>query len=249
MTELIIGRERGVERPRLALYYEGKTLYFGKPGSVPNNVSRLKEETDTSIRGYSIKGHCRVLIDDQFDITIEDITDNNFMYINGIECKRRRHVKVEDVIELGPDRYRLALQDIVSYITSQKAYHIGHLKKVYDDYQRIKQERQEKQGKFNSISGIPGVLSMSSIALSVVPGLENIRVPMIIIAVIFAIAFGVIRWGMSSSSPEQMRKLEEDFRDQYRCPNPSCHRFLGTTPYKDLLFHKTCPYCKAKFEE
>ncbi len=246
MTELIIGRERGVERPRLAIYYEEKTLYFGKPGSVPNNVSRLKEDPDTSIRGYTIIGHCRVLIDDKLDITIEDMTDNNFMFINGVECKRRRHVKVDDVVELGPDRYRLALQDIISYITSQKVYHIGHLKKVYDDYQDTKRKWQERQGKFNAISAIPGVISMSSIALA---GAGVARGPMIIVAVVFSIAFAIVRWGIAKSSPEKNRNLEDDFRAQYRCPNPSCDRFLGQTPYKELLRNKTCPYCKAKFEE
>ena len=252
MTELIIGRERGVERPRLAIYYEEKTLYFGKPGSVPNNVSRLKEDPDTSIRGYTIIGHCRVLIDDQLDITIEDMTDNNFMFINGVECKRRRHVKVDDVVELGPDRYRLALQDIISYVTSQKVYHIGHLKKVYDDYQRITQERQVKQGKLNSLSAIPGIISMSSIALAALPfdGFgPAVRVVMVVIAVIFSIAFAYMRWGMAKSSPEEVKKLEDDFRAQYRCPNPACDHSFGKTPYDELLRSKACPYCKAKFEE
>lgn len=231
MTELIIGRESGAERPRLAIHYEDKTIYMGKPGSVPQNVSRR---------------HCRILIDDGFNISIEDLTDNNFMYVNGKDCKRRSHIKMEDTIELGPDKYRLGLDEILKYFTSQRSYHIGHLKKVYDEYVQTKQSRQEKQGKFNAISGIPGVISMSSIALA---GVGIARIPMLVVAVIFAIAFAVIRWGMAKTSPEQAQQLDNNFREKYRCPNPSCNHFLGQTPYKELISNKSCPYCKAKFEE
>ena len=57
MTELIIGRQGGVERPRLMIQHEDKSIPMGDPGSVPMNVSRR---------------HCRVVIDDNFNISIED---------------------------------------------------------------------------------------------------------------------------------------------------------------------------------
>ena len=231
MTELIIGRQGGVERPRLIIQHEGKSIPMGDPGSVPMNVSRR---------------HCRVVIDDDFTISIEDLTADNFMFVNGVDCKRKRNIKMDDVIELGPDHYRLDLESVIKYFTAKRSYHIGHLKKVYDDYQDTKRKWQERQGKFNAISAIPGVISMSSIALA---GAGVARGPMIIIAVVFSIAFAVIRWGIAKSSPEKNRKLEDDFRAQYRCPNPSCDHFLGQTPYNELLRNKTCPYCKAKFEE
>ena len=232
MTELIIGRESGAERPRLAIQHEGKTIYSTKNGIVPKNVSRK---------------HCRILIGEDFNISIEDLTENNFMFVNGAECKRRGHIQIDDKIELGPDRFPVNLEEIIKHITAEQSYHIGHLEAIYDDYQRLKKERQEKQGKFNAISGIPGVISMASIALAAIPDLGIPRAPMLVVAVFFAIAFAVIRWGMATSSPEKAQQLENDFRDKYRCPNPTCNHFLGQTPYKDLLRHKSCPYCKAKF--
>lgn len=230
MTELIIGRESGAERPRLAIQHEGRVIYSTKNGVVPKNVSRK---------------HCRILIGEDFNISIEDLTENNFMFVNGVECKRRGHIQIDDKIELGPDHFSVNLEEILKYITAERSYHIGHLEAVYDDYQRIKKERQKQQGKLNAISSIPGVISMASIAL--MAAFPNLRTPMIVVAVFFAIAFAVIRWGMAVSSPEKAQQLENDFRDKYRCPNPTCNHFLGQTPYKDLLFHKTCPYCKAKF--
>lgn len=235
MTELIIGRQAGVERPRLSIQHEGKTIPMGDPGSVPKNVSRR---------------HCRILIDDDFNISIEDLTADNFMFVNGMECKRKNHVKMEDLVELGPDRYRLDLETIIKHFTAKRSYHIGHLKFVYDTYQKTIQDRQVKQGKVNSLSAIPGVISMSSIALAAVPFLgPGVRIAMVVVAVVFSIAFAVMRWGSAKSSPEELRKLEDDFRAQYRCPNPACDHFLGKTPYDELLHNKSCPFCKAKFEE
>ena len=34
----------------------------------------------------------------------------------------------------------------------------------------------------------------------------------------------------------------------YVCPNPECRHFLGYQPYKLILQHKKCPWCKSKFQ-
>lgn len=236
MTELIIGRESGVERPRLAIQHEGNTIFMGKPGSVPKTVSRQ---------------HCRISIDNDFIISIEDLTVNNFMFINGTDCKRRRNVGLSDVIELGADRYRLPLEEVVKYFTTQRSYHIGQLKQVQNDYQIAREKMQIRQGRLNTLSTLPGVLSMGSGSLALFMGPETgskLRQPLLIAAVLFMIMFGVIRWISAASTPKKNKQLEKDYRLHYRCPNPACDRFLGQTPYEELLKNKTCPYCKARFE-
>ena len=67
MIELIIGRESGVENPRLAVTQNGQTQYFGAPGSVPKDVSRK---------------HCHIQVGADSKMVVEDLTDNNFIYIN-----------------------------------------------------------------------------------------------------------------------------------------------------------------------
>ena len=235
MTDLIIGRESGEERPRLAVQHDGTTVHFGKPGCVPRSVSRQ---------------HCRVLIDDDGGISIEDIAVNNFMYINGKEYKRKGQVKKEDVVELGADRYRVPLEEIVNYFSSICSYHIAHLKRVQEDYQNAKQEMQIRQGRLNSLSTLPGILSMGSMALFF--GSENgshLRQPCLIAAVVFMVLFGVIRWISAASTPRKNKELENEYRAHYRCPNPACGHFLGQMHYDELLNGRTCPYCKAKYEE
>jgi len=230
MMDLIIGRESGVENPRLAIEQNGKTYYWGKPGSVPKSVSRK---------------HCHVLMEDDAKMLIEDITENNFLYVNGVDCKRKGGVSISDAIELGPDKYRLDLEGILKALSSQQTYDISTLKGIYEAYQKDREDLQVSQGRFNALSALPGILSMTSIGLAVF--IENARIVMIVVAALFALVFALIRYRNASKIPKRNRKLEEDFREHYICPNPACGHFLGGTPYKELLKNRSCPYCKSKF--
>ena len=231
MTELIIGRESGVERPRLAVSFNGQTFFVGIPGSVPKDVSRK---------------HCKLTIDND-SISIEDLTDNNITYVNGIDCKKKRGISLQDNIELGPSRYNLDLESVVKVATSKQAYSIKHLKVVYEDYQQAKFDMQVKQGKLNALSALPGVLSMTSIGIAVF--LPDARMYMIAIAALFALAFALIRYINASKVPLKSREIEDSFREKYICPNPTCKHFLGFTPYNELMKNRSCPYCRSKFTE
>ena len=230
MVNFLIGRESSTDKPRLAIIRDGQTEYFGKPGSVPKSVSRK---------------HCSVVISDDQSISIEDITDNNFMYINGTDCKRLNNVQMDDLIELGPDRYVLDLSSIVKGISAQQTWHIAHLEKIYNDYSQAKLDNQIKQGKLGALSALPGILSMTSIGVAAF--VDGARIPMIALAVIFAGAFAAIRIKNAKEVPLRLKKMDEDFKESYVCPNPACDRFLGAMSYKDLIKFRSCPYCKAKY--
>ena len=230
MTELIIGRESGVENPRLAVLQGDQTSFYGSPGSVPKTISRK---------------HCKVTIDDSGSISIEDITDNNCTYVNGVDCKIKSNVGINDVIELGPSRYVLDLDAILKSISSKQSFSIKHLEAIYCDYQKEKLDMQVRQGKLNAISALPGILSMTSIGIAVF--LPSARVIMIAFAAVFALVFAFIRYKNASKTPLKSRSIEESFREKYVCPNPACNRFLGATPYKELIRNRSCPYCKARF--
>ena len=232
MMDLIIGRESGVENPRLAIEQNGKTFFWGSPGSIPRSVSRK---------------HCNVEMSEDGSFSIEDITPNNFMYINGVDCKKKNAVSMSDIVELGPDRYRLDLEGIAKALSSQQSYSIAHLRAVYDAYQKEKYDLQVYQGKLNALSALPGILSMTSIGIAVF--LDKARIIMIVVAAVFALTFALIRYRNASKIPMRTRKLEDKFRDNYICPNPACGHFLGGVPYKELLKNKSCPYCKSKFTE
>ena len=231
MTELIIGRESGVENPRLAVYFNGQTVFVGTPGSVSKDVSRK---------------HCKITINNDI-INIEDLTDNNITYVNGVDCKKKSGISLQDNVELGPSRYHLDLESVIKAATSKQAYSIKHLKAVYEDYQQAKFDMQVKQGKLNALSALPGVLSMTSIGIAVF--LPNARIIMIVVAALFALAFALIRYINASKVPLKSREIEDKFREKYVCPNPTCKHFLGFTPYNELMKNRSCPYCRSKFTE
>ena len=234
MIELIIGRESGVENPRLAVTQNGQTQYFGTPGSVPKDVSRK---------------HCRIQVGADSKMVVEDLTDNNFIYINGSDCKRKVDVSLADTIELGPSKYRLDMDTIIKTLSAKQSFSIKHLEAVYDGYQKEKFNMQVKQGKLNALSALPGVLSMISIGAAVFLQNQNIRTWAIILAAVFALVFAVIRYRNATIVPLKTKKMDDAFREKYVCPNPLCGRFLGATPYKELVKNRSCPYCRSKFTE
>ena len=239
MMELVIGREAGTDKPRLAVTLNGKTAFLGTPGSVPKSVSRR---------------HCQVIIGDDSLVTVENLTVSkendglqNIVYVDGTEYVRKSGISLDAPIELGPDRYRLDLRTILKAVANNQVYPIGHLDKVFQDYQQEKLDLQIRQGKLNAISALPGVLSMTSIGLAVF--IPNARVVMIVVAAVFALVFALIRYKNASRVPLKTREIEDRFREKYICPNPACGHFLGATPYKELLKNRQCPYCKCKFSE
>ena len=234
MIELIIGRESGTDSPRLAIVKDGATSFYGQSGSVPKSVSRH---------------HCRITMGDDSSLSIEDVTTNNFMFINGSDCKKRSNINLEDVIELGPDHYRLNLEEIMKIFSSKQSWHIGHLQKVYEQYQADKTEWQVKQGKMNAASMLPGIISSISMLLMVVWESVLPRIILGTIAAVGMIYFFVFRSKSAKDNPVKIKQLDDLFREQYICPNPTCNHFLGAIPYKELLKNKTCPFCKAKFIE
>lgn len=237
--DIIIGRESGAAAPRLCIKQGDKSFFLGAPGSVPKTVSR---------------SHCLLQITDD-QMTISNVSDSNSVFVNGLEYKTKT-ISKSDLIELGPERYRLDLSEVLALIQNgakqlnsgneAKTYHIAHLKNIWDNYSQGKMDIQIRQGKFNAVSAIPGVLSMVSIALSFV-FTDSIRIVFISIAAILAIAFAIVRINNAGKIPLKQKEMDERFQDDYVCPH--CKHFLGNQNYKLVLKNGGCPWCKSKFLE
>ena len=231
--DVIIGRESGTETPRLCVKMGEKTFFFGKPGSVPKTVSR---------------SHCRLLTDGN-KMTISNVSDQNSLYVNGMEYKSKSISKT-DLVELGPERYRLDLPEILEQMEKlpaqdiSGAYYITHLKTIWDNYSNNKMAIQIRERKINALSAIPGVISMISIALSFIDGLRAI---FITVAAVFALTFALVRIKSAGNVPLRQKELDERFQDEYVCPH--CKHFLGNQRYDLVLRNGGCPWCKAKFRE
>ena len=182
-------------------------------------------------------------------MTVEDLTDNNFMYVNGKECKRMENVSLADSIELGSSKFRVDVDTVLKGLSGKMSVSIGHLKEFYENYQERKIKMQRSQQLLGVLSALPGVLSMISIGVAFAfPG-GNARVVMISIAAVLAVSFAIIRLIYVFRNPKMMQKLEDDFRDNYVCPNTLCNHYLGQIPYKELVKNHSCPYCHCKYKE
>lgn len=237
--DLIIGRESGAAAPRLCIKSGEKSFFLGTPGSVPKTVSR---------------SHCRLQVDDE-KMTISNVSDQNSLYVNGLEYKTKV-ISNTDLIELGPERFRLDILSILALakkgttssnaVDASRTYHIAHLKAIWDNYSQSKMNIQIRQGKFNALSAIPGILSMVSIALSLV-FTDAFRVVFITAAAILALAFAIVRIKNAGRIPMIQKELDERFQDDYVCPH--CKHFLGNQSYKLILKNGGCPWCKSTFQE
>lgn len=54
--------------------------------------------------------------------------------------------------------------------------------------------------------------------------------------------------GLNDNSIQEKEEANDRFMRHYVCPNPECRHFLGNQPYKLILQHKKCPWCKSKFQ-
>lgn len=235
--EIVVGREAGTHQPRLQVSCEGKKFFLGTPGSVGMKVSRQ---------------HCRLDVKaDGTIVSITDITENNFMYINGKEFKSRKGISLADVVELGPEKYKLDIAAVLKLVMGAPTYHVAPLREVYDTYQKELIDMQIKQGKMGAMSSLPMTLSMfSTVLLSIIPGIPPlVRTILLIISVSLMVLFIYLRLKSASSNPQKRKELDDDFHRKYVCPNPDCKHFFGTMRPDELVTNKTCPWCKSKLVE
>ena len=194
-----IGREEGKEKARLSVSCSGKTLFAGNPGCVPKSVSRE---------------HLRIILSDENEtVTLENTSENNLVYVDGMDVRRFSGVSRAARVELGPDRFPVDLNALVRLFP--QTLKIGHLKEVEERYRKARREYQIRQARFNALSTITPILTMGSIAAGIFIKDENLaalRAAMYILAVLLAVFFFVFRWINSKRGPEWLEQLEEDYR-------------------------------------
>lgn len=234
--DIVIGRESGAAEPRLCLKTGNTTKFIGAAGSVPRSVSR---------------SHCVISIDGNNKLTINNVSDQNALYVNGMEYKSKSILET-DLVELGPEKYRLDIASVIKALRSPaptgssatKSYNISSLRRIWNDYTQAKLDIQIRERKIGVLSVIPGLVSMISIALAFIPGVRGI---FFTIAIIGSILFIVIRFKYAANVPRMQKELEDKFQDTYICPH--CSHFFGNQSYKLILRNGGCPWCKSKFTE
>ena len=259
-TTILIGREEGNSRLMITVS-DGrvkKSAYIGQPGAVPNTVSRC-------IPAQNI-AHCSIAIDHNGTMTISNLKAKNVTYVDGTAVARKA-VTASDCVELGSKKYSISIDTILKAAEKimaapstpqpnapqqQQAYSIGHLEKVWNDYQKGLEELQDEQIKVNMMSRVPMAFTIGAGAITALANSFDWPAPVLYFTTALTIiGFVVFVYGLYVSmkfhnGTEKRRQLTDDFKRDYNCPN--CGNFLGNTDFFIIKNRGVCPFCRCKFK-
>lgn len=239
--EIIIGREEGARR--LHCVVDGREFNIGQAGSVPNSVSRK---------------HCKITVMGD-TMTIENLKLENVTFVDGSQVFSKSITSTSQ-IQLGIDHFAVPLQQVLQLSTGKPAsggpskqggnaptFSLLPMKSVWEEYDRRKLEIQEASAKSANMSRLQGILSMCGMCIGFIPGIDQtIRIIIIVAALLVAVYFFL--QGMSNDSVQkQLRDLDEEYANKYKCPNPSCGKPFGSVPYRQIEFNKQCFACGCKY--
>ena len=239
MAEYIIGRDAGSSQLKVTVnsvvngaLAGSRICMLGTPGSVPNSVSRE---------------HIKLMPDGNNGFIILNMNPNNVTFVNGVQVLRKE-VTVNDTVELGGDKYRLNMSQILA-VGGVKTYSTGHLERVWNEYHDAKLKMQIKERKFNTLRSSYGLIMVAAVLCSLIPDLSDIRIALYVFAAVFLLLVSYISWKHSTDTPLLNDKMDKEFKHKYVCPNPDCNSFLGMQDYEQLEKRGTCPYCHCKYSK
>ena len=225
--EIIIGRNQ--QTRQLNVIKDGKDRPYGRPGSVPMDVSRHHISLQPAGAGKW---------------QIKNLNERNVTFVNGIAIESKA-ISESDKVELGNSRYQFpweALQE-----PKVETADIRPLRKVWEDYNQENIRIRKQQKNIGLLASIPMGFTMLGGLLAGI-GPEEIRG----VAYLFtAIALLIMLYGFykrfNDNSIEKQEELKKKLQRNYTCPK--CGHFLGFQDYEVLAQGEVCPYCKTKYKK
>jgi hypothetical protein len=241
--EIIIGRE--AQSNQLLVIADGKAYRLDVGGNVPNSVSRYNHTDGTA--------HCRIIISTG-GMRVENLNEMNVTYVNGEEVESSK-ISQTSVIELGEDQYRINLSRILKLIGYQPTYSTKHLRRVWERYDKALLRLQLEDKKKQNQQKLQGILSQVSMLCVIIPSvMPTFPIPSWLrcVLVIGALGMGIYFYLKGNQTDDSFiikkRELDEQFKEDYLCPNPKCKTFLGFTPYDTLKSRKRCGQCNCNYQ-
>lgn len=231
--DIIIGREEGTRR--LHCTVGGREFNLGQAGSVPMSVSRQ---------------HCKISVTGG-DITIENIKVQNVTYVDGNQIVSKG-ISAASKVQLGEERFLIPLQQILQLATGQQpndtaAFSLLPLKEVWEEYDARRMEIQNNAARFANRQRLQGILSMLSMCVGFIPGIDPIvRIVIIVAAFVVAVYF-FWKGSTNTTVQQQLHDLDDEFAKKYKCPNPECGRPFGAIPYRSIEYNRQCFACGCKY--
>ena len=221
--EIIIGRDQKTRQ--LSVVKDGNSRLYGRPNSVPMDVSRHHISLQPAGSGRW---------------KIRNLNEQNVTFVNGIAVESKT-ISENDKIELGNSHYLLswsALQE-----PKLETVDIRQLKRVWDEYNSANIEIRKRQKNIGLLASIPiGITMLGGLLSGVAP--DDLKP----FAYVFtAIALIVMLYGFyrrfTDNSIEEQEEIKKTFQRRYTCPK--CGHFMGFQDYDILTQSDACPYCKT----
>ena len=241
--EITIGRE--AQSNQLIVIADGKAYRVDVGGNVPQSVSRYNHQDGTA--------HCRIIISTG-GMRVENLNEMNVTYVNGEEVESSK-ISMNSVIELGDDQYRINLPKILKLIGYQPTFSTKHLHRVWERYDKALLRLQLDDRKKQNQQKLQGIVSQFSMLCVIIPSvIPSFPIPSWLrcVLVIGALGMGINFYVKGNQTDDtfivKKRKLDEEFKEDYRCPNPKCRAFLGFTPYENIKARKKCGQCNCNYQ-
>lgn len=221
---------------------------------MPNSVSRCKPSEGVA--------HCSIVVDRKGNMTLNNLKAQNVTYVDGMPIDAIR-INADSRVELGKDKYHLYIDEVLRVSTAlltaqssesgqQTAYDISYLENVCNTYKKGVEAIQEKQYKINLMNRIPFMFTFVSGAITSIS--HYFKFPMgvtyfaLALTIMGALAFlyGTYRMVKFHNGKEEKKKLTDDFRHDYVCPN--CRNFLGNKDFSAIKLNGECPFCHCKWK-
>ncbi len=233
--EIIIGREEGARR--LHCIAGGREFNIGQAGLVPLSVSRR---------------HCKITVNGS-NLAIENIKAQNVTYVDGNQVFSKS-ISPTSRVQLGEERFLLPLQQILQLTGAVPAasksdaptFSLKPMAKVWEEYDNRRMEIQNDAARSANKQRLQGVLSMSGMCIGFIPGLETIRIIIIVAALAIAVYF-FVKGSSNATVQQQLHDLDDEYAKKYKCPNPECGKPFGAVPYRQIEYNKQCFACGCKY--
>lgn len=196
--------------------------------------------------------HCHLTPNGDGTFILEDKSDGR-TFVNGNPIFRTT-VKLDDTIQLG-EKCMYKVSQLVQGATPppppppSAEYSLKPLEVVWNNYRKDKIALSKKSSRVGLLVRVPMLLSaISGVLAGVLP--QEFRIITIVLAIVglCVMIYGFIQQ-KNFVMAEEVEKLDSKFQDQYICPNPGCHRFLGNIRYIDLRKEKKCRHCGCKYTD
>ncbi|QDK78877.1 FHA domain-containing protein [Spirosoma sp. KCTC 42546] len=210
--------------------------------------------------------HARLIQCTPDSFIFEDLDSKNGSFVNGIRITRKV-VDKQDTLRLADSEFTvsqlIALLDsepakpatsglpaeVVSNTFSKPEQNpldftrsFADLKQVYEQYPKLRRDCRNREKMIrtgsvivSSIVSVSAVLSTGGAALPLLHIMSGAGLSVLIPTLCSTLL----------STDEKLELIDKEYRERYRCPNPTCRDPFGTREWELLAQQKTCRRCQA----